>query len=321
MIASLVLLQAALSIAVAGPATSPEFLPLHVAAAEGYFAEEDVAVSLETKRSDSLASQALGRGQVDLAATSLDAALLVGQTGGAPPRVVFGLTGLPPVVLVVTASEKDRIRSPADLRGSLIGIASPGTPGELVLFTLLARAGVGVHQVTIQSFGDRPLVGAVESGRVAAAMLDDPWASRLIAEGKAVALADLRERGEAARWLGEPTVHAAIFARADSKLGAAELTPFCRALLRALARIREAGADQLAAKLPPAVVGPPDEFAARLAGARNSFLPDGRVTADMLAAGIAQIRLRTVLPDKLKIPRNLDKLLLSEPLDQALRRR
>lgn len=320
MIAGLVLLQAALSIAVAGPPTNPEYLPLRVAAAEGYFAEEKLAVSLDTARAEPIAAQALGRGRVDLAATSLDAALQLGHVGNVPPRLVFGLTAAPPVVLLVPAAWRDRIRSPADLRGKTIGITAPGTPGDLVLSALLARAGLGVHEVSIQSLGDRALAGAIESGAVAAAMMDDPWASRLIAEGKAVTLADLRARGEAARWLGEPTVHAALFARADTALGPAELVPFARALLRALARMREASPGELAAKLPPDAVGHPEDFARRLGGAREAFLPDGRVSADALAASIALVRARTVLPAKVQIPGRLGRLLLMDPLEQALRR-
>ena len=97
------------------------------------------------------------------------------------------------------AAKKDTVKALADLAGKTIGIIAPGTPGELALFSLLARAGIGVHQVTIQSFGERALVGALESGAIDAAMVQDPWASRLIDEGKAVALADLRTAAEAAR--------------------------------------------------------------------------------------------------------------------------
>jgi len=175
--------------------------------------------------------------------------------------------------------------------------------------------------VTVQSFGERGMVGALESGAIAAAVMADPWATRLIEEGKAVVLADLRQPREAARWLGEPTVHAALFAGADSKLGPAELTPLCRALLRAIARIRTASADDLEAKLPRSIVGTPEDFALRLRGARDSFLPDGWVTTDMLAASLRLIRSRAPIPAKVEIPFRLSKLLLLRPLEEALGRR
>ena len=54
---------------------------MRVAAAEGYFTEEKLTVTLETLRAEPLAAQALGRGRVALAATSLDAALQPYRTG------------------------------------------------------------------------------------------------------------------------------------------------------------------------------------------------------------------------------------------------
>ena len=127
----------------AGPATDLEYLPLRVAAAEGYFAEEKLSVTLETLRAEPLAAQALGRGRVALAATSLDAALSLGDAGSAPPRLVFGLTVAPPVALLVPAAKKDSVKTLADLAGKTIGISAPGTPGALALFSLLADEGIG----------------------------------------------------------------------------------------------------------------------------------------------------------------------------------
>jgi hypothetical protein len=152
-------------------------------------------------------------------------------------------------------------------------------------------------------------------------MVQEPWASRLLDEGKAVALADLRTPAEAARRLGGPTVHAALFVSSDTKLGRAELIPLARALLRALARIRAATQDELGGVLPAAVIGAQEDFALRLRGARAVYLPDGRVSDDALSHSVALVRARTVIPAKVDMPRRLDKLLLMEPLEEALHQR
>ena len=317
MIAGLVLLQAALTIAAAGPPTSPEYLPLHAAAALGYFAEEKLAVTIDTTRAEPLAAQALARGRAALAATSLDAALTQGNTGSAPPKLVFGLTGAAPVVLVLPAAQKDAVRDLGDLAGKTIGVVAPGTPGALALFSLLSRARIEVHQVKIESLGERPLVAAVASGAVAAAVLEDPWATRLIDEGTAVALADLRRPAEAARWLGPAAVHAGVFAAADTKLGDAELAPLARALSRAVARLRTAPPEALESALSRAVTGNPEDFALRLRGAREAYLADGVVSGDMLRAGVALVQRRSVIPAKVKLPRRLDTLLLMGPAEAA----
>ena len=318
MIPWLVLLQATLTIATAGPATAPEYLPLWVAQAEGYFSEEKLAVTLEPTRAETSAAEALARGQAHLAATSLDAALVLGTPAGAPPRLVFGLTATPAVALLVPVARQDTLRSLDDLAGTTVGVSAPGTPSEFMLLALLARAGIRITRVTVKSYGERGLAGALESGEVAAGMLGDPYATRLIEDGKAVALVDLRKRGEAERWLGEPGVHAALFARADATLGPAALKPLARALLRALARIQTATPDELRAGLPAATVGFPEDFSARVLGARQIFLRDGWVTPEMLKASIALVRSRGPIPAKVKLPRSMEQLLLTGPLGEVL---
>jgi len=317
MIASLVLLQAALSIAVSGPPTNPEYWPVRLADSAGYFAEERLTVSLEMPRAEAGAAEALSRGQVGLAATSIDAALQLGQVGGAPPKLVFGLTAAPPVALLVPSALKDSVHSVADLVGKTVGVPAPGTSEQLVLSSLLTSSGIKPPQVIMQSYGERRLAGALESGSVAAAVLPDPYATRLIDEGRAIALVDFRQRGESDRALGSAGVHAAVFARADTALGPAELKPLARALLKAIDRLRTARPEDLAASLPAAVVGFPADFRARLLGARETFLQDGWVSPEMLKASIALVQGRTVIPARVKLPRGVSQLLLTDPLRQV----
>jgi ABC-type nitrate/sulfonate/bicarbonate transport system substrate-binding protein len=315
----LVFLQATLTIATAGPPTAPEYLPLWVAQGAGYFAQENLAVSVVASRAEPSAAQALARGQADIAATSLDAALVFGAAAGTPPRLVFGLTAAPAVVLLVPTPRKDAIRSVGDLVGSTIGVPAPGTPAELMLLALLTKARVPVPKVTVKSFGERGLAGAIESGDVAAGMLSDPYATRLIEEGKAVALVDLRQRGVRERWFEEPIVHSALFVPAETRLGAAELTPLCRALVKALARIQTTTPDELRAQLPASTVGfPLEDFTARLLGARDTFLKHGWVTPEMLKASIALVRSRGPIPTRVKMPGNMGRLLFMEPLKEVL---
>lgn len=321
MIPLLVLLQTTLAIGVAGPATSGEYLALRVAEAQGYFADEGLRVSLRTVRAETGAAEALARGQADLAATSLDAALRLGHVQGAPPRLVFALTRSAPVALLVPTPLADSVRALTDLAGRTVGIPAPGTPEHTHLVWLLARAGVGIHRVSVRSFGEPGLAGAVESGAVAAAMIGEPWATRLIEDRKAVALADLRQPGATATWLGGETVHAAIFARADTRLGTPELLPLARALLRAVDRLAGAPPDELAARLGSPITGSPEDWPARLAGGRAVAIRDGWVTRETLERSLALVRRRSPIPVAVNLPRRLETLLLSEPLAEAIRQR
>ena len=314
-------LWAAITIAVAGPATSPEYLPLHVAHAEGYFAQEKVDVAVTVEASEGAAAKALAAGgRADLAATSLDAAYRQGHDAvGAPPRLLFGLTAAAPVAILVSPSHKDTVRSPAELRGQPVGLPGVGTPEQAMLASVLIHAGVKVHQVPFRSFSARGLAGAVERGEVAAGVMADPWVTRLHSEREASILVDLRTRAEAARWLGAETVHAALFVPAGSNLAERDLEAIARALLRAITRVTEASPETLAAVLPKSVAGQPGDFALRLDGARQSYLPRGRVTDDMLKASLNQARERQSWPAALKLPWfGWSSLLRAAPLERAL---
>src|SRR5256884_9815353 len=93
----LILLLQTLTLAVSGPATSSEYLPIRVAEAEGYFAREGLEVTVRTTRAESGAAEALAQGQVDLTATTLEAVPRFGPPApGHTARPLFGPTPAPP---------------------------------------------------------------------------------------------------------------------------------------------------------------------------------------------------------------------------------
>ena len=318
MIAWLVLLQASLTIAVAGPATSPEYLPLHVAQAERLFAAQKLSVTLRPYRSEPSAAEALAAGHAQLAATSLDSALRLGAVEGRPPRLIWGFTAAPPVALLVSAARKDSIRSPADLVGQTVAVPAPGTPEDQALAVLLARAGVPPQQVLLRSLGERGAARALEAGQVPAAVLGEPYVTRLVEDGAAAIAVDLRSTRDAATWLGGPSVSAGLFARAGVELDEATRRGLAAALQAALARIQSTDPAALAAGLPAATIGSPADFALRLAHARDLFLPGGRVGIEALEHGIELVRSRGPLPATVKLP-STDRLLLQQPAEGETR--
>ena len=317
MLAVTFLLQATLTIGVAGPAPSPEYLPVRVAETAGHFADAKVRVSLQSYRSPADAAEALASGRVDLVAPSLDSALRLGHVRGAPPRLIYGLTQAPPVALLVPAGREAEIRDLPDLEGKTVGITAPGTAEAEALAALLVQARVRPERVTVASFGERRLAQALGAGEVAAALIGDPWATRLVREGQAVIVADLRNPADAMRRLGGETVHAAVFVSASSRLAAPDLVPVARGLLAASRRVRTAPAGDLAAGLGDTVVGNPEDFALRLEGARGIFIADGTVSPNALEAGVRLAQSRAQLPAVVKLPRALERLLFLEPLRQA----
>jgi NitT/TauT family transport system substrate-binding protein len=311
-----ILLLQGLVLAIAGPVASPEYLPLRVAEAEGLFAREGLNVVVRTTRAEPGAAEALVQGQADLVATSLDAVLRFGpRSVNQGPRLVMGLTAAPPVALLVPTSQATIVRSLNDLPGTRVGLSSPGAPEQMWFSWLLARAGLSVAQMWVVSHGARGLVAAVESGDVHSGLVHEPAASRLVADGHARVLVDLRTPAAVAQALGTTTVNAAVFARADRRPRDRDLGSFARAVLAAEQRIATATPDDLAARLPRRIGG--DDFAARLEATRRIYVADGLVTADQLRETLALIRAHQPLPVTSRVPAP-EELLHIEPLRRIL---
>ena len=289
-----------------------------MADAEGLFTREGLEVSIRTTRAEPGAAEALVQGQADLVATSLDAMLRFGpRSVNQGARLVFGLTAAPSVALLVPTSQSALVRSLSDLVGTKVAISSPGAPEQAWFGWLLGKAGLSVAQVTVVSYGTRGLVGAVEGGDVHAGLVPEPFASRLVAEGRATVLVDLRTPASVAQALGVTTVNAAVFARADRRPRDQHLTAFARAVLAAEQRIASASTSELVTTLPKRLTTPSEDFTARLEATRGIYLPDGMVTADQLRESIALARAHQPLPANARVP-SPSEMLHVEPLRRAI---
>jgi len=177
MLVSLFLLQTALTIAVGGPATTGEYLPLIMAGTEERVSREAGSVTLRYTKGEAGAAEALAKGEALLAATTLDAALRHGAFQGKPPRLVFAFTAAPLVTLISSPT----IGSIGELSGKTIGIPATGSSDAHVLVGLLARHRVPLSKVKLVSLGDRGVAHAIERGEIRAGLLPEPWASQLLA--------------------------------------------------------------------------------------------------------------------------------------------
>ena len=308
-----ILLLQTLTLAIAGPVTSPEYLPLRVAEADGHFVREGLNVVVRTTRAEPGAAEALVQGQADLVATSLEAMLRFGPRSAAQaPRLVFGLSAAPPVALIVPSSQAEVVKAVTDLPGTRVGLSSPGAPEQAWLGWLLARSGLTLAQVWVVSHGSRGLVAAVEGGDVHAGLVPEPFASRLLSDGRASVLVDLRTPEAVRQALGGPTVNAAVFVRADRRPRDRDLAAFARAVLSAEQRLATAPPEELVEKLGKRVAGG-DDFAARIETTRGMYLAGGLVTTEQVKQTIALIRSHQPLPATSRVP-SPDELLHVEPL-------
>lgn len=142
---------------------------LSLAVSLGYFAEQGLEVTLEELRSNSKTLEAVAGGSVEVAYSGYDQVL---QAAGAGRSVqsFFVVFTRPIQVLAVTPP----IRTAADLKGRMVGVASLGSTSQMLLSRLLLLQGMSPADVSPVAIGNGPsAVAAVETGKVPAAMVSN----------------------------------------------------------------------------------------------------------------------------------------------------
>ena len=153
-------------------------LPIHVAEAEGYFAEEDVQVEIIPVQSGGERDQLMQAGQIDAMINELVSVLFYNKETPEVAAVRFARVATHdyPVFRIV-ASNTSGITDIEELKGVPIGI-SEGTVIEYTTDRILAAVGFTPDQIVklaVPRIPDR--LNLLESGQLDAANLPDPAAS------------------------------------------------------------------------------------------------------------------------------------------------
>ncbi|MDR3099583.1 MAG: ABC transporter substrate-binding protein [Paraburkholderia sp.] len=163
-------------------------------------------------------------------------------------------------------------------RGKRLGVTGFGASTWVLTRFLLARAGVASGDYTVVPLAsDTRFAEAFERGTIDAGMVEEPTATRLLTSGAAHAVVDMRTVEDTQRWLGGPYAGACLYLRRSWMLAhQRETGQMVHALTRALRFIGTHSAEQIAAVLPPEVIGNDRAgYVRALASAQGAFSPDG----------------------------------------------
>lgn len=289
-------------VSVGGPPEDPAYLPVYAADALGTFTAEGVQATLRRAKHPSGAMNALREREAGVAVTTTDQALRGAWARGTPVKILVAHTRAPAVVLLGSVRHRDRVGSVDDLRGRRVGMPGPGTAGHLVLTTLLRERRIEPWELELVSLGGAALAARLGSGELAAAVVEEPWATRALRAGTAAVLLDFRDPGTAARHLGGPFYEVvSVVPAAEPEAEAREaLEAFVRALLRVQAWLAGTPPAAVAARLTPRLVADPDAFLARLAAVRATLAPDGEATEAGLTATFRILRAGSPWPQTLE---------------------
>jgi ABC-type nitrate/sulfonate/bicarbonate transport system substrate-binding protein len=315
-----------LTVAVGGSAEDPAYLPVHAAAALGTFEAEGIQVTLRRAKHPTAAVTALRDREAGVAVTTLDEAIRGAWARQLPVQVLVAHVRAPAVALLVAPAARDAVRRVEDLRGRAVGIPGPGTTGHLLFATLLRGARVNPWQVDTRSLGSGAVMAGLAAGDLTAAMVEEPWASRLVEAGRVSVLVDLRRPEEIERVLGGPFYEVVSVAVAAVKDGAKEtgktkagakkgppriepppepiLAAFGRALARIQAWLATTPPSAVAERLPPALVGDRARFQSRLGARQAAYAGTGEPSPAGFEATLRVLRAGSPWPVSLSVGPN-----------------
>ncbi|WP_127902547.1 ABC transporter substrate-binding protein [Solirhodobacter olei] len=266
------------------------YLPTVLTKQLGFFAKEGVDVNMVNFKGGSQALTAVIGGSADVVSGYFDHTVELAAKGQHMTSFVV-YDRFPGLVLVVAPGETDKIKTVADLAGKTVGVSAPGSSTDLFLKYLLKKAGVDPKSASTIGVGlGGTAIAAMEQGRIDAAVMLDPAVTVLQAKYKDLRLlSDTRSQKDTEAVFGGDYPGGAFYTRASwlSK-HPAEAQAMTNAVVDTLRWIHSHSAEEIMAKMPPAMVG--KDKAAYLAALKNTipmYSTDGKMDPKGAAAVLA----------------------------------
>ena len=267
------------------------YLPWDVAKALGYFEQEGLDVNLIYTKGGTEAGLALMSGNVDYSGNAIDHAIAAADQGKSL-LMISDFMDQPGISLLVKPENKGKITSGASFRGKTIGITSVGSATDVLAKWIAHRNGVPNGEVkTVGVGGGATVMAALQNNQVDAAFANDPYATLLIKQGRAVAVADMYTAAVTRQWLGfNNYCFTGALTRADVIQKYPERTQkIVNALVRALKFMQRNSSQKLAESLPDEFRGGASvaDWAASYSHSRPAYTQVGRISLDAVNNVIA----------------------------------
>ena len=273
------------AIAVPGPGNL-HFLPLALALKTGSDVAQGIQLDIRYVGGGPQAFQQMLDRNTDFSVGGLPA-LGLQKASGNPVVSVAPITRVPAYTLLVRKQFERSIKSIRDLSGQVLGVKGhvPGGRSTTQLITefVLRQAGVAPDKVNFvavgQSFDSQH--AALASGTVDAIMGDEPFATRLIKEKVAFALADFHDLGQTRKLMGGLFLNGQLCTRDDFIASKPDLVgKVVRTITRTLVWIHTHSAQDIVSSL--ALEDGPERRAWLdvLAEHKNIYSPDGKFVPD-----------------------------------------
>ncbi|MBC5810743.1 MAG: ABC transporter substrate-binding protein [Candidatus Eremiobacteraeota bacterium] len=264
------------------------YLAWDVAKALGYFDAEGLDVNLIYTKGGTEAGLALMSGQVDYSGNAIDHAIAAAQQGKTLV-MISDFMNQPGLTMLTRPENKAKFPNGAALKGKTIGITSVGSATDVIAHWLAHRNGFSKEDIkTVGVGGGATVMAALQSGQVDVALANDPYATLLIKQNRAVAVAEFTRAKVTREWLGfSQYTFTGALTRGDVIAKYPERTQkIVNALTRAMKTMETYSAQKLANALPDEYRGGAsvDDWAASFSHSRPAYGPLGRIAIDGVRA-------------------------------------
>jgi ABC-type nitrate/sulfonate/bicarbonate transport system substrate-binding protein len=161
-------------------------LPLHLAEAGGFYAKQNLKVTIADMGGGTRGGLALGTGELQVMHVGLSGVADINGKGG-DLRVIASLSN---VMRFIFYSDP-KVKSAAELKGGTVGVSSFGSESDSAASLALRQLGLSRSDVSMKEAGGSPQrLAAIKSGAITAAAMNEP-ASTLAREQGLYPLVDL----------------------------------------------------------------------------------------------------------------------------------
>ena len=151
-----------------GGAPALYYLPLTLTDRLGYFKEQGLNVEINDFKGGSQSLTALVGGSADVVTGAYEHTLRM-QAKGQDIVAIIELGRYPGIALGVKKDRADKIKSVADLKGAKIGVTAPGSSTNMIVWYLMAKAGLKPDDASFIGVGTGAGAVAVEARGVGGA--------------------------------------------------------------------------------------------------------------------------------------------------------
>src|SRR5262245_27541521 len=265
-----------------GGAPALYYLPLAVTERLGYFKEQGLNVEVNDFKGGSQSLTALVGGSADVVTGAYEHTIRM-QVKGQDILAVIELGRYPGIALAVKKDRAGKIKTVADLKGAKIGVTAPGSSTNMIVWYLMAKAGLKPDDAAFVGVGTGPsAIAAIQRGEIDAISNIDPVIAKLQSTGDIEVLEETRTTDGTTRVFGGPMSAAVLYMRRDfMNANPNTVQALVNAFYKGLKWLEKATPEEIAAAVPEQYwLGDKALYTAAVKANLQVYSRDGIVSAD-----------------------------------------